>query len=200
MLYVNFVNVLITKDVFLVMLMTINGCVSIVLVVYFRLIIILMTMSSDIHFIIFITLLNITVYWVWNWIHSSLMKFINGNTANDLVNPPSDNSSTYMFDCSLDDIDVSFKNGFSILHLNSRSFNRNHDNIEVFLSNIEYNFSLIAMSETWFKQDNSFFQDNSWEHAWSSGKAQDSWSLDHHECCEFEPRYDQGVCVPGQDT
>ena len=41
MLYVNFVNVLITKDVILVMLMTINGCVSIVLVVYFRLIIIL---------------------------------------------------------------------------------------------------------------------------------------------------------------
>ena len=38
-----------------------------------------------------------------------------------------------------------------------------------------------------------------WEHAWSSGKAQDSWSLDH-QCCEFEPRYGQRVCVPGQDT
>ena len=38
-----------------------------------------------------------------------------------------------------------------------------------------------------------------WEHAWSSGKGQDSWSLDH-QCCEFEPRYGQSVCVPGQDT
>ena len=80
---------------------------------------------------------------------------INDNTANDVVNSPSDTSCNYVFDCSLDDIDVSFKNGFSILHLNSRSFNRNRDNIEVFLSNIKYNFSIIAMSETWFKQDNS---------------------------------------------
>ena len=38
-----------------------------------------------------------------------------------------------------------------------------------------------------------------WEHAWSSGKVQDSWSLDH-QYCEFEPRYSQRVCVPGQDT
>ena len=76
MLYVNFVHVLITKDVFLVMLMTINGCVLIVLVLDFRLVIFLMTMSSDIHFIIFITLLNITDYWVWNWILLSLMTLL----------------------------------------------------------------------------------------------------------------------------
>ena len=37
------------------------------------------------------------------------------------------------------------------------------------------------------------------QHAWSSGKVQDSWSPDH-QCCEFEPRYAQRVCVPGQDT
>ena len=80
---------------------------------------------------------------------------INEYRANDLFNPNSDNSCNYMFDCSLDDVDVSFKNGFSILHLNSRSFNRNRDNIEVFLSNIKYDFSIIAMSETWFKQDQS---------------------------------------------
>ena len=35
------------------------------------------------------------------------------------------------------------------------------------------------------------------EHAWSSGKVQDSWSL-AHQYCEFEPRYGQRVCVPGQ--
>ena len=38
-----------------------------------------------------------------------------------------------------------------------------------------------------------------WEHAWSSGKVQDSWSLDH-QYCEFEPRYGQRLCVPGQDN
>ena len=38
-----------------------------------------------------------------------------------------------------------------------------------------------------------------WEHAWSSGKAQDSQSLDH-QCCEFEPRYGQYVVIPGQDS
>ena len=38
-----------------------------------------------------------------------------------------------------------------------------------------------------------------WEHAWSSGKAQDSWSLDH-QCFEFEPHNGQRVCDSGQDT
>ena len=37
------------------------------------------------------------------------------------------------------------------------------------------------------------------EHSWSSGKVQDSWSLDY-QYCEFEPHYGQRVCVPGQDT
>ena len=54
--------------------------------------------------------------------------------ANNLVNPSSDNSCNYMFVCSLDHVDVSFKDGFSILHLNSRSCNRNRDNIDVFLN------------------------------------------------------------------
>ena len=79
--------------------------------------------------------------------------FINDNTANDLVNPLSDNTCN-MFDCSLDNIDVSFKNGFSVLHLNSRSFKT------VTILKFSYlllNISIIAMSETWFKQDNSNF-------------------------------------------
>ena len=94
---------------------------------------------------------------------SSLSILWQGHVRNTLfhfcqlwaVNQPSDNSCNFMFDCSLDDIDVSFKNGFSILRLNPRSFNWNRDNIQVFLSNIKYNFSIIVMSETWFKQDNS---------------------------------------------
>ena len=117
MLYVNFVNVLITKDVFLVMLMTINGYVSIVLVVYFRLIIIL----DDNEF-------RYSLHYFHNSIEYNRLlslklnplvfdDFINDNTANELVNPPSDNSCNYMFDCSLDDIDVSFKNVFFLFYI-----------------------------------------------------------------------------------
>ncbi len=80
---------------------------------------------------------------------------INNDFANNLLNPNSDNSCNYIFDCSLDGVDVSFKDGFSILHLNSRSFYKNQDNIDSFLSDINFNFSVIAMSETWFKDDNS---------------------------------------------
>ena len=60
-----------------------------------------------------------------------------------------------MFVCSLDDVEVSFKDVFFILHLNSRSSNRNRDNIDVFLTNTNRTFSIIAMSETWFHEDNS---------------------------------------------
>ena len=35
----------------------------------------------------------------------------------------------------------------------------------------------------------------SWKYAWSSGKAQDSWSLDH-QCCEFKPQLWPGHLYP----
>ena len=41
------------------------------------------------------------------------------------------------------------------MHLNSRSFNRNCDSIDAFLSDIDYNFSVIAISETSFNEDHS---------------------------------------------
>ena len=62
------------------------------------------------------------------------------------------NTCNYYFDCSLD-FDVSLNDHFSILHLNSRSFNKNRDNIDVFLANLKHTFSVIAVSETWFKDD-----------------------------------------------
>ena len=80
---------------------------------------------------------------------------INNDSANNLLNPNSDNSCNYIYDSSLEGVDVSFKNGFSILHLNARSFDRNQDDIDIFLSSFKFNFSAIAVSETWFKDDDS---------------------------------------------
>ena len=64
------------------------------------------------------------------------------------------NSCNYFFDNSLD-LKRTFKQGFSILHLNSRSFNKNRDFIDAFISNVNHTFSIIALSETWFKEDQS---------------------------------------------
>ena len=73
---------------------------------------------------------------------------------NNLINYNTCNSCNYVFDLSLD-LKCSFKDGFSILHLNSRSFNKNRDFIDIFISNLKHTFSIIALSETWFKEDDS---------------------------------------------
>jgi len=73
-------------------------------------------------------------------------------TRNFLDHYSSNYSCNYLFDT---EVNCSFKQGFSILHLNSRSFNRNRDFIDVFISNLNYTFSIIALSETWFKEDDS---------------------------------------------
>ena len=51
------------------------------------------------------------------------------------------NTCNYYFDCSLD-FDVSLNDNFSLLHLNSRSFNKNRDNIDIFLANLKHTFSV----------------------------------------------------------
>ena len=62
-------------------------------------------------------------------------------------------SCNYVFDPS--EFNVSFKSGFSVLHLNVRSFNKNQDLINAFIYNLNFTFSTIALSETWFKEDHS---------------------------------------------
>ena len=64
----------------------------------------------------------------------------------------SSNSCNYVFDSN---VNISFDAGLSILHLNARSFDKNQDLINVFLSNLNMTFSVIALSETWFKEDQS---------------------------------------------
>ena len=67
------------------------------------------------------------------------------------VNP--NNKCSYIFDHDM--ITSSNKNGFSILHLNSRSLNKNFDGIHTFLSSIDYTFTVICISESWFYEDKS---------------------------------------------
>ena len=75
------------------------------------------------------------------------------NNHNSDLDNSSNNSCSYIFDqnCEIKYSDE----GFSILHLNSRSFNKNRDAIEIFLDRNDHVFSIIAMSETWFYEDES---------------------------------------------
>ena len=53
-------------------------------------------------------------------------------------------------------------NSFSVLHLNIRSLNKNFENFKLFLAEINFNFKLICLSETWCQDknpnENSLFQ------------------------------------------
>ena len=64
------------------------------------------------------------------------------------------NSCSYILDRTID-INPNCNGDFSILHINPRSFNRNKDAINTYIDNCQYQFSIIAMSETWFNEDDS---------------------------------------------
>ena len=69
---------------------------------------------------------------------------------NDISTPSS--KCSYLFDKN---ICYSGDNDFSILHFNSRSLNKNFDYIHDFISGIDHTFTVIAVSETWFTDDNT---------------------------------------------
>ena len=92
------------------------------------------------------------------------------------------------------------KDGFSILHLNSRSFNENRDFIEIFISNLKHTFSIIALSETWYKEDDSNLVDIS-NHTMVSvprrGRKSGGVALYVHSSLSFKPRKDLSLIQPG---
>ena len=109
------------------------------------------------------------------------------------------NSCNYVFDLSLDS-KCSFKDGFSILHLNSRSFNKNRDFIEIFISNLKHTFSIIALSETWYKEDDSNLVDIS-NYTMVSvprrGRKSGGVALYVYSSLSFKPRKDLSLIQPG---
>ena len=76
------------------------------------------------------------------------------NNTHDYLQSDVLNSCNYIFDPN-SDFKLSIKSGFSILHLNARSVNKNQDLINAFISNLNVTFSVISLSETWFKEDHS---------------------------------------------
>ncbi len=78
--------------------------------------------------------------------------FVNNDLPKNMFISNHANSCNYYFDCSLD-LNIQLNDNFSILHLNSRSFHKNRDNIDAFLACLKHTFSVIAVSETWFKED-----------------------------------------------
>ena len=45
------------------------------------------------------------------------------------------------------------KNSFSILHINIRSLNKNFEKLREYLSLVKRDFSVVALTETWFNDD-----------------------------------------------
>ena len=71
----------------------------------------------------------------------------------DLGNYNVSNKCSYIF--NHDDIKATHDNDFSILHINSRSFSKNFDNINDFLCSLNYTFPVICFSETWYNINES---------------------------------------------
>lgn len=47
-------------------------------------------------------------------------------------------------------------NDFSIFHLNVRSLVKNHEDLSPLLANIDHKFSVLAITETWIKDDDPY--------------------------------------------
>ena len=47
------------------------------------------------------------------------------------------------------------KNSLSVLHINIRSMNKNFEKLREYLSHVKGNFSIIALTETWYSDDKS---------------------------------------------
>ena len=75
------------------------------------------------------------------------------NNADNLIDYNLSYSCSYVFDH--ENIRASCDDDFSILHINPRSFSKNCDHINAFLSGLKHTFSIITLSETWFKEDES---------------------------------------------
>ena len=73
---------------------------------------------------------------------------------NNFSNLPS--KCTYLFD---NNISYSGNDNFSIIHFNSRSLNKNFDNIHDFISRADHTFTIIAISETWLTDDTNHMLD-----------------------------------------
>ena len=51
------------------------------------------------------------------------------------------------FNCSSQNLP---KSSFSVLHIDIRSMNKNFENLREHLSHVKENFSIIALTETWY--------------------------------------------------
>jgi hypothetical protein len=75
------------------------------------------------------------------------------NNSDNLINYDVSHSCSSILDHH--DISASCVDDFSILQINPRSFSKNSSHINNFLFGLKHTFSVIALSETWFKEDES---------------------------------------------
>ena len=78
-----------------------------------------------------------------------------------LILHPDMNHFNYIGNCELSTVDELnerfFANlSFSVLHLNARSLVKNHKDLSHLLANINHKFSMLAITETWIKDDEPY--------------------------------------------
>jgi len=74
---------------------------------------------------------------------------------------PDVNHSNYTGNCEFSTVDelnerLSTNLNFSIFHLNVRSLVKNHEDLSHLLANIDHKFSVLAITETWIKDDDPY--------------------------------------------
>ena len=74
---------------------------------------------------------------------------------------PDMNHLNYIGNCEFSTVDELnerlFANlSFSVLHLNARSLVKNHEDLSHLLANINHKFSVLAITETWIKDDEPY--------------------------------------------
>jgi len=94
------------------------------------------------------------------------------------------------------------KISFSVFHTNIRSVSQNHGNLNIFLNNLDFNFDIIVLTETWGKyiRGKSLALQNYHAPELLTGKSQNSGcALYIKNTLMFKNRLDLNICFHSQD-
>ena len=86
--------------------------------------------------------------------NSNLENFCNNSLNNEYCNSDYYTETSFRHKCIELHKSCDKNKTLSFIHLNIRSFHKNVANFEIFLNNLEYNFAVIGLSETWIKESN----------------------------------------------
>ena len=103
------------------------------------------------------------------------------------------NSQYYTIDSFKSNFESNSKNSISILHINIRSINRNYEDFKVLLSELNFRFKIICLTETWSKNTNPYFNLENYDvihQCRSDNKVGGGISMFIHNSLAFKERHD----------